>query len=84
MEILEGNNSIFLKEYSWEENGITYFCSDDAKYINHSLNNNLEVKDINVYILKANKYIDIGEELTENYLETYDITNKINMLEFLK
>jgi SET domain-containing protein len=83
-QLLPKNSRIFSREYGWKEKGITYFCADDARYINHSLNNNLEVIHIDVYVLKANRDIEIGEELTENYLTTYDVSEKRNMLEFLR
>jgi uncharacterized protein len=57
-----------LDHYGWLEDGFYVFCNDNAKYINHSLEANLEKSNDTMI---ASRDIQPGEEITENYLEVY-------------
>jgi SET domain-containing protein len=65
----------FFNVYGWSENGIYKYCIDNQKYINHSNTPNCVLIDGgNTGI--ANKNIDIGEEITEDYksfVDNFDI-----------
>lgn len=54
-----------LEQYSWRKGNYIYSCCDQARYINHSHNNNLD--DVRNSRLIANRDIQPDEELTENY-----------------
>ena len=57
-----------IEQYSWKDEDNIYICIDDCKYMNHSETNNLSAPIKNT-LLVANRNIEIGEELTENYYE---------------
>lgn len=62
--LLEFLNHSYIKE------GNIYYLNDRTKYINHSLMPNVAFKSTKLEI--AIKDINIGEEITENYLLSYD------------
>ncbi len=56
--------------HSYLKDGNVYFLNDNAKFINHSMSPNIALKDIKTEV--AIKDICAGEELTENYMLSYD------------
>lgn len=53
-------------------------CGDDARFFNHSIDNNCDDSQINITIAKRN--IMPGEELTVNYKEFYGDTKNLSFL----
>lgn len=62
-----------ILHFAYTDNKHYKLCGDDAKYMNHSPNPNTESCNTEFDEIEiANKYIDIGEELTCNYFKIND------------
>lgn len=66
LRLSDVENHYYLR-YSWGK-GVIIFCCDDAKYCNHSDNANT----CGCHEQYALRDIEIGEEITCNYVEIHD------------
>jgi SET domain-containing protein len=66
-----GLDKEFLKRYCFKYLGVYYLCVDNARFFNHSDAPNCYSADfnkINLGYTKALRDIEVGEELTDDYL----------------
>lgn len=69
---------LFYGHYQEEEGGYV-LCSDDARFFNHSTSPNCKSEIGKTFAIKD---INIGEEITDNYIEfdeLYELKNIINL-----
>jgi SET domain-containing protein len=62
--------SLEFVNYSYVKEGNIYYLNDNLKFINHAPNPNVEFNSYKSRV--ALRDIEKGEELTENYLSSYD------------
>lgn len=69
----------FLYRYCYVEDGHYILCIDDGRFINHSVNCNID--DSRPYLSYANRNIQKGEELLSDYgkMAQEDKENKLNL-----
>ncbi len=66
-----------LLDHSYIRNGNIFIINDNTKFINHSETPNLELSSDNLEVAKCD--IKKGDELTENYLLSYDENDFFNI-----
>jgi hypothetical protein len=59
----------YFKRYCFKWNGLLYFCIDNARYMNHSLESNTREEPDGTY---ADQDIQAGEEIVCNYADMGD------------